>query len=347
MPFPNTACWSFRGRGSAQRTSIRSRAASARSRLPAPAPRARRSISAMKKQTGRSIRPRKPASSSCAATRAGISTVPICRSQPRPGCCRANVIPSRGGGTEFADTRAAYDALDDAMKQRIAGLSGFHSLYASQAKIGHAVPTGTGYGFHTKGAPLRPPLVRTHPVTGRKSLLHRPPYLPDCRGMDDEEAVALVDELVDFACRPPRVYSHQWAVGDLVVWDNRFVMQSRHALRLQMKPVSCRRTALPAIRPANSPRPTATPMPATSSRQVRTKSRPWPEGKRFPVSHRCGERVGGCVLWFRWNRRSGYWKTVQDRRGGKVDVIGVDQAEYRQAQRGNPDRFGCGSRRCR
>lgn len=140
----------------------------------------------------------------------------------KAGLLQANVIPSRGGGTEFADTCAAYDALDDAMKQRIAGLSGFHSLYASQAKIGHAVPTGTGYGFHTKGAPLRP-LVRTHPVTGRKSLcIGR--HIFRIPGMDDEEAVALVDELVDFACRPPRVYSHQWAVGDLVVWDNRFVM---------------------------------------------------------------------------------------------------------------------------
>ncbi|MDA0663458.1 MAG: TauD/TfdA family dioxygenase [Proteobacteria bacterium] len=140
----------------------------------------------------------------------------------KAGLLQANVIPSSGGGTEFADTRAAYDALDEAMKKRIAGLSGFHSLYASQAKIGHKVPTGTGYGFHTKGAPLRP-LVRTHPVTGRKSLcIGR--HIFRIPGMDDDAAVKLVDELVDFACRPPRVYSHKWTVGDLVVWDNRFVM---------------------------------------------------------------------------------------------------------------------------
>src|SRR5690348_1018754 len=81
----------------------------------------------------------------------------------------AQVVPSAGGETEWADMRAAYDALDEATRRRIAGLSAYHSLYQSQAKIGHVVQTGAGYGFHTKGAPLRP-LVKTHPVTGRPAL---------------------------------------------------------------------------------------------------------------------------------------------------------------------------------
>jgi len=140
----------------------------------------------------------------------------------KAGLLQANVVPAEGGGTGFADMRAAYDALDPAMRERVEGLSGFHSLYASQAKIGQTVPTGSGYGYHTKGAPLRP-LVRTHPVTGRKSLciarhIFRMP------GLEDEEAMQLLAELLMFACQPPRVYFHEWTVGDLVVWDNRCVL---------------------------------------------------------------------------------------------------------------------------
>ncbi len=140
----------------------------------------------------------------------------------KAGVLSAKVVPSEGGETEIADMRAAYDALSKAKKKRIQGLSAFHSLYASQAKIGHIVESGSGYGYHTKGAPLRP-LVKTHPVTGRKALcigrhIYRIP------GMEDDEAVALVDELIEFACQPPRIYTHHWTPGDLIIWDNRCAM---------------------------------------------------------------------------------------------------------------------------
>jgi alpha-ketoglutarate-dependent taurine dioxygenase len=61
----------------------------------------------------------------------------------------AQVVPSAGGETEWADMRAAYDALDEATRRRIAALSAHHSLYQSQARIGHMVQTGAGYGYHT------------------------------------------------------------------------------------------------------------------------------------------------------------------------------------------------------
>lgn len=134
----------------------------------------------------------------------------------------AQVVPSAGGETELADMRAAYDALDEDRKQRIADLSAYHSLYQSQAKILHIVESGAGYGYHIKGAPLRP-LVKTHPVTGRKSLfIGRHAYrIP---GMDDGDAQELLDELLDFACQPPRIYAHDWQPGDLMIWDNRCVL---------------------------------------------------------------------------------------------------------------------------
>jgi alpha-ketoglutarate-dependent taurine dioxygenase len=134
----------------------------------------------------------------------------------------AQVVPSAAGETEWADMRAAYDALDDATRRRIAGLSAHHSLYHSQAKIGHMVETGAGYGFHTKGAPLRP-LVKVHPVTGRPALfIGRHAYgIP---GLDEAESEKLLAHLVDFACRPPRTYAHPWRPGDVVIWDNRCVL---------------------------------------------------------------------------------------------------------------------------
>jgi alpha-ketoglutarate-dependent taurine dioxygenase len=134
----------------------------------------------------------------------------------------AEVVPTVGGHTGWADMRAAYDALDEATRRRIAGLSAHHSLYHSQARIGHVVQTGAGYGFHAKGAPLRP-LVKVHPVTGRPALyIGRHAYgIP---GLDEAESERLLSDLVDFACRPPRTFAHRWQPGAVIIWDNRCVL---------------------------------------------------------------------------------------------------------------------------
>lgn len=134
----------------------------------------------------------------------------------------AEIVPPAGGETELADMRAAYDALSDDMRARIADLSAYHSLYQSQAKAGFTFKTGDGYGYHTEGAPLRP-LVKVHPATGRKSLfIGRHAFrIP---GMADADAQALLDELLDFACQPPRTYKHAWKPGDLMIWDNRCIL---------------------------------------------------------------------------------------------------------------------------
>ena len=140
----------------------------------------------------------------------------------KTSCLTAIQMPQSGGGTGWADMRAAYDALDDEMRDRIEELAALHSFYWSQERIGHKVETGMGYGFHTFGAPLRP-LVKVHPVTGRKALyIGRHAYrIP---GMADEEALALLDSLSSFACQSPRIYEHVWNPGDLAIWDNRCVM---------------------------------------------------------------------------------------------------------------------------
>ena len=143
----------------------------------------------------------------------------------------AHAVPSQGGETGWADMRAAYEALEESTRTKLEGLSAHHSLYYSQSKLGYAQeadadpeaerdPGGyNGYGFLGQEAPLRP-LIKTHPETGRKSLLiGRHAYgIP---GLEPEESEALLGELLDFACQPPRVYEHAWKEGDAVVWDNR------------------------------------------------------------------------------------------------------------------------------
>lgn len=137
----------------------------------------------------------------------------------------AQVVPNSGGRTGWADMRAAYDALDDEVRAKVDRLAAHHSLYYSQSKLGHHPKPGSdysGYGFHDGPVPLRP-LVKVHPETGRKSLLigrhaHNIPNL------DAGESERFLQELVDFACRPPRIYYHDWAPGDAVVWDNRCLL---------------------------------------------------------------------------------------------------------------------------
>ena len=140
----------------------------------------------------------------------------------KASCLVAVEVPDSGGGTEWADMRAAYDALDSDKKEQIENLSALHSLFYSQARVGRMAKPGTGYGFHSKGTPLRP-LVKVHPETHRKSLYigghaYRIP------GMSDAEAREFLVELVEYACRPPRIYEHHWKPGDLAIWDNRCML---------------------------------------------------------------------------------------------------------------------------
>ena len=134
----------------------------------------------------------------------------------------ALVVPPEGGETEFADMRAAYDALSPQMQEKLEGLSAHHSLYHSQSKAGYLHKTDHLYGFHDKGAPLRP-VIKTHPETGRKSI-YTGRHAYGIVGMAPEESEALLDALLADACQPPRTYRHSWQVGDLVVWDNRCLM---------------------------------------------------------------------------------------------------------------------------
>lgn len=138
----------------------------------------------------------------------------------------AEVAPTSRGETGWADMRAAYDALDGATRDKVEHLSARHSLHYSQARVGLS-PSKiggeySGYGLHDGPVPLRP-LVKTHPETGRKSLLIGR-HAHDIPGLEPAESERLLDELTAFACQPPRIYHHSWKAGDAVVWDNRCLL---------------------------------------------------------------------------------------------------------------------------
>ena len=138
----------------------------------------------------------------------------------------AEIVPTVGGQTGWADMRAAYDALDGDMREKVDTLSAYHSLHYSQSKLGHETRKAdgeySGYGFHDGPVPLRP-LVKVHPETGRRSLLIGR-HAHNIPGMDEAESERFLEGLVEFACQPPRIYHHDWRPGDVVVWDNRCLL---------------------------------------------------------------------------------------------------------------------------
>ena len=134
----------------------------------------------------------------------------------------AHRVPSKGGQTGWADMRAGYAALDGELKTKIEGLSAYHSLYHSQRKMGHDPKTGSGYGFNDQEPPLRP-LVKIHPETGVPALLIGR-HAFNIPGLSEKESEKLLGGLTDFACQAPRVYVHDWTVGDAILWDNRCLM---------------------------------------------------------------------------------------------------------------------------
>ncbi len=129
------------------------------------------------------------------------------------------ITVEKGGNTEFADMRAAWDALDDETKALCEPLVGEHSLLYSRGLLGFEVTDEERAMFR----PVRQRLVRTHPVTGRKSL-YLASHAGTIIGWPVPEARAFLRDLTEHATQPRFVYSHQWRQYDLVMWDNRQVM---------------------------------------------------------------------------------------------------------------------------
>ena len=153
---------------------------------------------------------------------------------------RAVEVPASGGDTEWADMRAAWDALDAVTQQRLEGLTAVHSYAWSQGQqIGGA--TILTQREWDALPPVEHPVVRTHPATGRKSL-YVGRHASHVVGMDVEEGRALLRELTANACQPPRIFRHRWRTGDLVLWDNRCVLHRGHPWPFEERRVMKRTT---------------------------------------------------------------------------------------------------------
>ncbi|MFL5257793.1 MAG: TauD/TfdA dioxygenase family protein [Rhodopila sp.] len=130
------------------------------------------------------------------------------------------VVVDKGGNTELADMRAAYDALDDETKAQIEDLVCEHSLIYSRGTLGF---TELSEEEKRMFSPVRQRLVRTHPVTGRKSL-YLSSHIGTIVGWPMPEARAFIRDLTEHATQPRFCYSHKWRQYDLVMWDNRSTM---------------------------------------------------------------------------------------------------------------------------
>jgi taurine dioxygenase len=127
----------------------------------------------------------------------------------------ALAIPSRGGDTHFASMYAAYDALPDALRQRVDKLVGAYVYGGRRKKTALLNPEDRDK------KPALHRLVCTHPETGRKGLYFDPGKILRIEGLDESTSDALIDELTGYMIQPESEYRHKWRKGDIVIWDNR------------------------------------------------------------------------------------------------------------------------------
>jgi taurine dioxygenase len=152
-------------------------------------------------------------------------------------------LPSSGGDTQYVNMHDAYDDLPEKTKQKIDGLKAVHSYLSKYS------PRPLGHLSEESRRNLPPPgvhpLVRTHPENGRKALFLNPVRMESIIGMEDGDALKLIEELMQHSTQKKYEYRHKWRHGDWVMWDNRSVMhqanpdydmnQRRYLYRLMLK----------------------------------------------------------------------------------------------------------------
>lgn len=133
-------------------------------------------------------------------------------------------VPPSGGNTSFGDLYGAYDALPEAMKQRLDGMKAVHSY--DQFNRQYSEPANN---FQRNRSSLEEvhPVIRTHPITLRKALYVSPSVITHFVGLPANESDALLKELSDLMTRPEFVYEHEWRPGDAILWDNACTIHRR------------------------------------------------------------------------------------------------------------------------
>ena len=136
--------------------------------------------------------------------------------------------PSEGGDTEFANMYLAYETLPDDIKKKIEGLKAIHAVSKFKNKRVTASPRRPDAKDHYEMQKAIPdqvwPMVRTHPVTGKKALYVSPRFTVGIEGLPEAEADELLDFLFEHEVKPEFIYRHKWKDGDVVIWDNASVI---------------------------------------------------------------------------------------------------------------------------
>ncbi len=158
------------------------------------------------------------------------------------------IVPATGGNTEFADMRAGYDALDTATKAEIEDLICEHSLIYSRGALGFTELSAEEKAMFR---PVRQRLVRTHPVTGRKSLFLSA-HIGTIVGWEMPEARDFIRDLTEHATQRQFVHAHVWRANDLVIWDNRQTMHRVRRFADTREPRDMRRTTIAGDGPTAS-----------------------------------------------------------------------------------------------
>lgn len=146
------------------------------------------------------------------------SDLSFCENPAHSSMLHATEIAQDGGETEFCDLVSAYEALDQTMVNKLEGLIAEHSLAHSRVRGGHS-QADVEYLLKLRPPALQP-LIRTHPETGKK-VIFVGAHVSRIEGMTEMESSDIIERLLDHVSQPERVYSHRWAVNDLVIWDNR------------------------------------------------------------------------------------------------------------------------------
>jgi taurine dioxygenase len=142
--------------------------------------------------------------------------------QPQPPkftCLYAVKLPDSGGATNILNTRAGYAALPDDVKKRIDGMKTVNVIIGSASKSTNA--DRRAWQQDSNPDPVIHPLVRTHPDAGTKALYFHPNKAENIVGMNPEDTQRLLEDLTERALKPEFIYSHQWRLGDMLIWDNR------------------------------------------------------------------------------------------------------------------------------
>lgn len=163
---------------------------------------------------------------------------------PKATLLLAIKLPASGGDTQYVNMAAAYDALPEVTKERIAGLTAMH-VYQSKHSARQLIGL-TDEAKRNIPAVVYHPIVRTHPESGRKSIYINPIRIDGIDGMEETDALRLLNELLQHAIQEQFQYRHKWRLGDLVMWDNRCLLhkangdydhetQSRYLYRVMLQ----------------------------------------------------------------------------------------------------------------